>query len=313
LNNRRVAIWLGILGLIVIFLAWVWADIEFLLAVLTNLGIGLLLFSGLSLLLSDYLVRQEQQIEERLQESEDRVNTSLADLGEQTRELFRQRHEEDQRAVDLFLDNVTAASTAEMLHRAYGLQALSADGVRVLVPGTFLRLRFSSVKADAVEVELQEWDGTVLHKYEWADMAPAELLMAVAADLVTLGRFPGEAVYDGTAIMESLHDAVELVIQAKYGDEVTPPLGPLYEVVNRKWAVTDVGVECLTEKRTIKVANFDGEEAESTLATQGEEERSLLLDAIDLARERTRMRRPSARALTAPLANRSANNQGNVR
>jgi membrane protein implicated in regulation of membrane protease activity len=271
MTPRRAAIALLVLGALALFIAWILRDSAYALSLLTNVGVGLLLFASLSLVLTQILKRQEErqerteasmarlsdevrQVEEEVRHVEGRLDT----IGKETRAALDARDARDRAAVDQFAESISVESATDLLKAGRRLDGVSSRGIRVRIPGIWARLAFAlprdnlEAEGEFIQVRLEEFDGTTIKWFEWkTGESIAQVLVEVADELRRRGEFPGEA-FDASVILGKLRDDVEFAIRAKSGRALhLDDMAPLIEKINDQWLLTEHGLECVEERYDI--------------------------------------------------------------
>jgi hypothetical protein len=210
-----------------------------------------------------------QQLSQEVEAIRAQTAATLDDLREVTLEHLRQRRETDEDAFRRFREDPTFENVTRLLDRARQLGGISQRGVRVRLPGTDFRLRFPVPAEPAnggppvLEVGLEEEDGTRPHDaagpqvavrgqrpVPWpAGLSASEWAAAMAAELQTLNRYPGDEQFDPSGALEQLTSLLRLAIEARTRPPSAtgsmPRLRPIIEVPNDEWAITEGGLQSL--------------------------------------------------------------------
>jgi hypothetical protein len=194
---------------------------------------------------------------------------TLDDLREVTLGHLRQRRQTDEDAFQRFREDPNFENVTRLLDRAGQLGGISQRGVRVQLPGTSLRLRFP-VPAEptnggppVLQIGLEEEDGTRPQdtaeprapvRGQWpvpwsAGQSASEWAASMAAELQALNRYPGDEQFDPSGALEQLTSLLRLATEARTRPPSEtgsmPRLGPIIEVPNDEWAITEGGLQGL--------------------------------------------------------------------
>ena len=252
---------------------------------LLNLGTGVLLFAVLYLVqlrILDRVVEAETQHQDSVRELTREVDevreavrsteARLGELGDQTRSILDERLKATADAFEAFRANVTCETTLVILQEAVRVGGISRNGVRVAIPDARCWLRFSglagtaepatggpSKQIQAVWLEIEEMDGSRLGDIYWeAPTTAAEVMAQLAQRLQQLGRFPGTSHFSPDDIFLALQEVLDIAVSVRTRTRGIPgDLGPLIEVPNDQWAITEDGLECLERPYVITKDRLD--------------------------------------------------------
>lgn len=208
----------------------------------------LLLQLGSSLVLLVPLVLLGWLLEARMRRAEDqahdiadglaRMRSQVDDLGEATRSLVLRERTDWADTIRRARENPGQELVTGLLRNAALLTAVSAEGVRVPVPGSDARVRFVPAPGSELPLIVERPDGGRLTELRWRPDEPAEAV-ARAVSEVTQSHAPGRDV------VMALLDVIEVGITATTGGH---PLGPLIELPNAQWAIASDGLHCRPRK-----------------------------------------------------------------
>lgn len=206
----------------------------------------LLLQLGSSLVLLVPLVLLGWLLEARMRRAEDqahdiadglaRVRSQVDDLGEATRSLVLQERTDWTDTIRRAREAPDQELVCGLLRNAALLTAVAADGVRVPVPGSEMRLRFVPDPAAELPLTVERPDGGRLTELRWAPGEPADAVARTVAE-VTQAHGPGRDV------VMALLDVIEVGVAACTGG-LPHTLGPLIELPNAQWAIATDGLHC---------------------------------------------------------------------
>jgi hypothetical protein len=268
--------WLGVpavIGLLVIAVGWAvqgnTIDIHgaahtFLPGLLANIGTALLL-GVFFLLIQRSLsaqIRQvdattqsvEQQVRDVRQEVADTVSR-LDDLTGETAELLQATRDTDTAIADAVEQTASFDAVAQLLRRGRELGAISSYGPRVAMPHGE-RLRFRQVYEDGDESRPMIWvaqespsgvDREIRAIWSAGEGFPA-VMVGLAEEMKKRNAYPGDSVFDSTGLLRRLIETVSLGIGSREharGDMQN--LGPIIEIINPEWALTEDGLEHLSK------------------------------------------------------------------
>jgi hypothetical protein len=215
---------------------------SYLIGVIQNIGVALLLLVPL-LLIQRAVVEQLDQVEENtrlavedlsdqvleVREQVERTTARLDELSGATLDAVQEGRRRDQDLFKAFEENPTLATLRPLLDRADDLNAISASGVRVAIPGTPLRMRLRTrdigaqfAKALAATdhvpfaVRLEHSDGELLeHIQWWPAQDAAQFATSVADALQRRNAYPGDTAFDATELFKRLLETLRIGIEAR--------------------------------------------------------------------------------------------------
>lgn len=285
--TRRATISVLILvGVLVLFGGLFVDDGAYAQGLLLNVGTGMVLFAVLYLIQLRILDRVEevenhtdqavQGLSREVEVVRDEVHSAqikLGELGEQTRGILAEQADATSEAFDAFRDDITCETTVAILDEGVRVRGVSRNGVRVEVPNSTLWLRFNvvsmepvapdlsstSASGNAVWLALEEIGGTRVGDFVWERSESAtETMVTLAQRLQQLGAYPGGESFSPDDIFSSLQRVLKIAVGARTRSSRYPAdLGPLIEVPNQQWAITEAGLECLERRYVIPRGRLD--------------------------------------------------------
>src|SRR5262249_55638303 len=109
------------------------------------------------------------------------------------------------------------------------------------LPASPFRLRFRTDGTDIL-VQTEESDGTIIGCVPWHAGDPAETFAERLAGLLrTLDRYPGDASFDPSSMLQQLLKVIRIGIEARSGERADD-LGSLIEMPNEHWAISSEGL-----------------------------------------------------------------------
>ncbi len=241
-----------IVGIVLVSAGWIIQGPTYLPGLLMQLGTSMMLLVPLALL-GFMLENRIRGAEEELRATAARLDTLTAVTRERLATSRRRRDEmfEAARRVPA-QDRIRA-----LLDDAVQIGAIDPLGVRVLVPGTSLRLRFAQYDSN-VQASVEEQDGTPLGQLAWNDGESAEdFSQRLAERLRTLDRYPGDVSFDPAIVLQRLLEIAQLGIHARTGEH-PHDLGHLIEIPNKQWAISAEGLFSLDRYYHIPVQRLTG-------------------------------------------------------
>jgi hypothetical protein len=258
--------------------------------------------------------RQEQdtrssveQLSHEIEAIRHETTASLEDLRRVTLENLQQRRQNDEDAFRRFEEAPTFQLVVELLDRARELGAVSERGVRVRLPATTFRLRFPLAPerrdggSPVLEVGIEEEDGTLPHDASapptalrgqrpvpWpADISTDLWAASVAPQLQRLNRYPGDEQFDPAGALAQLTRLLRVAVEARTrpSPAAIPRLGPVIEMPNDEWVITEDGVQSPLSAAsfTVKELFHEGTE-EAAIAARSGDDAAKLHEAWQLAR-----------------------------
>lgn len=287
-------------GLLLILVAWFLSS-DFFVAVLINTGTATLLFSALYVVQRDFLEGRVESLERSTEKAIEQVARSVEDvrrdftialesLSEATREKLARENEEDIATVDGFSSAPSFLSAWALFERALDLQAISKDGIRVRLPGSYDRLRF---KPDTTQLEdqflitIETLGGQRLsNTITWTKEEPTDdMFVRVARELKRQGLYGGDKSFDATNIMSQLAKTIEVPLKARAGlGRASPDIGPVIELIGPQWAVTEHGIEGLDHYYVIARGAVSRDNWEWHMSQKTWVDSDEISEALDVAR-----------------------------
>lgn len=221
-------------------------------AVLLEIGAALFLAIPF-VLLEDVIDKAETSLRQDVNEA----RTQIGELGEATAARLAAARHADSEAARALREDATEPNTWMLLRRAHDLASLDPRGVRVSLPDSSLRIRFTAERASAddqgagvVLLAVEEADGERLAGSEmWSPQEPAdEALTRLADELQRAGRYPGDGSWDADAIFDTLANTLERVVNMRTGGLEGAHLAPVIEVEG-EWALTVEGLANIGDDR----------------------------------------------------------------
>jgi hypothetical protein len=252
-------------------------------SVLSNAGVALFLVLPL-LLVERLLARRVRASEVRSKQRSEGIRTEVAavrseveetrsqlgTLRDQTDARFAAARQHDEQAVRRAREEVTYENVSALLERAEELHALSRHGLRVALPHSWERLKFNKLSTVAqgdpkptpfIQIHLVSFVGDSENVLvAWTEgQELAGTWAELAAAWQRRGGYPGDAILDADAVFAWLLRSLELAVERRTDARGRPGIGPLIEMVNEAWALTDDGLEhlgepeyCIDRKRIVQ-------------------------------------------------------------
>lgn len=223
----------------------------------------LLLQLGGSLVLLVPLALLGLMLEDRVRRAEDQIRETAVQLSTLTAVTRHQLAEANHRREDLF-NKARRAPNQHDLHAilsdASDVGAIAAEGVRVTIPPTSLRLRFRLSERD-INTQIEELDGTILAAFEWKAPEPVSVFTKHLVDnLRKLDRHSVSSTFDPGWSLQRLLEVVQAGIESRIGAR-SNDLGHLIEMPNNEWAVSEEGLFSLRRPYHISAQRiFDSHE-----------------------------------------------------
>jgi hypothetical protein len=250
---------------------------------LLNLGVGVLLFAALYVVQRHLLDRVRQVREEteksveRISENVEQVRQDLAEarirleeVGPLAQAALARERERDKARLRSLDESVDFDTVRDLLNRAKELSAISNSGLRIpAVSGTVWTSWNSGYdpgimagwapgpmpsRPESIRIRIEDFGGKNLGSVSWLpDGALSEVMTQVGRELQRKGVYPGDQEFNPSRILERLQGDLAKVLEfSTSGDALAYELGPVIEVVNDEWVVTDFGVQCLKRSYTVE-------------------------------------------------------------
>lgn len=221
---------------------------------------ALLLQLGASMMLLVPLALLGFMLEGRLGRAEEQIRATAARLETLTAVTRQQLAENRERRENMF-DQAIRTPDEERIHallsEALQTGAIAASGVRVQLPKSPLRLSFRP-DGGRVEVRIEEPDGTVLEHVTWDSSEPVtKFTHHLAGSLKALRRYPGDASFDPTGMLQRLLEVIHTGIKARTG-ELAQDLGHIIEIPNEQWVISAEGLFSLQRYYHIPAERISG-------------------------------------------------------
>jgi len=186
---------------------------------------------------------QPKVLEARIKEADNRVaemGRRIDELNQATRDGLRRAREEYQGAIDRVKTAPERDGMRAMLSQAAAEGAVTADGVRVRLPGSALRLRWTAT-ANELRLQIEAVDGTVHRSLLWPEGLPTDRLgLDLAAALRSVGAYPGDDDFDMSRLIRGCIDVVELGDRRRARSLTR--FGGVLEITNAQWAIGASGI-----------------------------------------------------------------------
>lgn len=268
---------------------------DFWLGLWLNVGTSCFLFGAFYLVERLILERRVTEAAKALREAvTDEIETlrsdfagSIYDLQEHMDALTEARDEADRNLVDSFIAQPTAGTLQRLLLRALSLGAISPRGVRVEVPHQYERLRFGLGDGGEVQVAIEQFDGETIETIPWTDdLDVGAIFNLVATALQRRRLYPGDSSFDVPRMLQQVSDSIALGLDARIGrGGGALDLGPVIEVPNASWAITEDGIEALAPHHyVIERHRVDEADLYSHLAGKGWTDRDEVHWTLTIAR-----------------------------
>jgi hypothetical protein len=221
---------------------------------------GLLMQLGTSMMLLVPLALLGFVLENRMRRAEEQIRATAAQIDALTAVTRQQLSEHRRQREDLLnaaQRDPTQGTVRVLLGEAAEIGAIVPSGVRVVLPGSLLRLRFRPDGADVI-AQAEEPDGTILGSVPWhAGESVGLFAKRLAGGLRTLDRYPGDKSFDPSAVLQQLLKVIRLGIEARSGERGRD-LGPLIEMPNEQWAISSDGLFSLQRPYHISAQRIVG-------------------------------------------------------
>ena len=237
---------------------------------------SLLLEFGSSLVLVVPLVVLGHMLENRIRRTEEstiRISDTLADvksqvdatavrldnLAEATRDRLRQAEAVHGTSLQEAENNPSQDNIKRLLAEAIDAGAVTPEGVRVKLPDSALRVKFSAVggdqgnNGDDLALTVEERNGTPLATLSWPSNEPVDELTArLVIRLKGLQEYPGDDVFDASVVLQRFIETLRIGLQRVDNEEELYG-GPLIEMPNTQWAIATDGLYCVERPYRIEV------------------------------------------------------------
>jgi hypothetical protein len=180
------------------------------------------------------------------------THQTLAELRASTQERFDEQREHDQDTLARLRDDASQRDTHNVLSRSVDAGAVAPSGIRVAMPASDLRVRFSLDSAappsDSIRLSIETADGErVAGQRTWmAGQQADECLAGLADELQRTGDYPGDAAFDAEFLFGELTRSLSLVLALRNARTPHVRIAPAIEVIG-DWAITTRGLEHVTE------------------------------------------------------------------
>lgn len=255
-----------ILGAAFIGAGWKLEDEGYVSSAALEVGAALLLAVPLIVierLMEDRISSFQQTAEESLQDVRSEVETVRRDvhtarteieqLGRATADRIEATRAADAARAQALRDEVSETNAWNLLYRAEELGATSRAGVRVPIPDSELRVRFTLVSGQEdddhghIRLGIESPAGDECGRpVEWMPNEPGEQALArLWEELARAGA--GDITFDAEVVVRRLADMLEATIEVRNGARKGVPLDCVLEVAG-DWAITYEGFASLRER-----------------------------------------------------------------
>jgi hypothetical protein len=224
-----------------------------------------------------------------------KLDETVAQLEVQTwaaRERLQQDHNLREETFEHARTNPEYSTIAALLQDATRIRAIAADGVRVRVPGSQMRVCFIPPSEVKREIAIQVQDRLSFSSFADFPWRPGESKSVLARHVAAVIRSAGHAgtagqipaQIDVVAILRDLAKTIYTAVAARTG-ESPHDLGRVIEIPNTQWAVTADGVRCLDRSYLVPASQFDtkGEDWRSATLSKPWVRRAEFIDAYEIA------------------------------
>jgi hypothetical protein len=223
-------------GIALVGIGWVMAGSSYVPGLFMQLGTSMMLLVPLALL--------GLMLENRLRQTEQQLHSTDAKL-ERLTAVTREGLAASRRQRDDLFDSARQApqqdTVSALFENAEEIGAIDPRGVRVLVPGTELRLRFRH-EGDAIRVQVEERDGAVRGHFTWdKGDSPRAFSHGLILQLNELKTFPGDPDFDPAAVLRQLLETIQLGVRSRTGEH-SEDFGHLIEIPNEHWVISAEGL-----------------------------------------------------------------------
>lgn len=276
---------------------------------------ALLLEFGSSLVLVVPLVTLGHMLENRIRRTEEsvtRISDTLADvksqvdatavrldnLAEATRNRLQQAEDVYRMSLQEAENNPSQDNIKKILIETIDTEAIASEGVRVKLPNSALRVRFSILDSNQdsggdLSLTVEKRNGTPLAMLAWPPSEPADEITArLAIRLKSLQEDQGGDVFDASVVLQRLIETLRISLQRVYEEE-EPFRGPLIEITNSQWAIATDGLYCIGRPYRIEVGRLldSREDWGRYMITKDWVDAEQFLEAYDTALDLFRLRK----------------------
>lgn len=219
----------------------------------TMLELGAALFLAVPLILLERILRERiEDVESEVHhvaQSVSQAQSTIDEISEETKSRIAAARASDIDLLDRLRSQPSEENVWNALHRVEQFSALDRNGVRVEIPSSELRMRFTADPAGPVRISIEERDGTTVSGCgTWVPDEPAgEALAELAETLQLSGDYSPDILINAT-IFERLAATLEGVLQTRI-DGLHGTLRDRLVELDSPWALTLYGVEHLSDPR----------------------------------------------------------------
>ncbi|MHB1526756.1 MAG: hypothetical protein ACYCZN_10840 [Candidatus Dormibacteria bacterium] len=211
-------------------------------------------------------------VETRFEAKTQQLATRLTQLGDEFRSGLASRDAQQDAKIAALEDDVSFDSVTEAIEVANDIGALAEGYPTVQASGSpdGLALEFKWLMPSAgqphlsviarIEADFDAWGPHPIIEVEWAPAQSAsEIGVALATRLRQRDRWKGDSTLDWQLAVGNLQRTLLVAVKAQRHDADAWALhGPLFELVDDRWAITDAGVECPEKGYLLVEADFPG-------------------------------------------------------
>lgn len=226
-------------GIALVGIGWVMAGSSYVPGLFMQLGTSMMLLVPLALL--------GLMLENRLRQTEQQLHSTDAKL-ERLTAVTREGLAASRRQRDDMFDSARQApqqdTVCALIEEAEEIGAIDPRGVRVLVPGTPLRLRFRQ-DGGTIRAQVEDPDGSVRGHFTWDKGDSLRVFShGLALQLNELKIHPSDPGYDPAAVLQQLLETLQLGVRSRTGEH-SEDFGHLIEIPNEHWAISTEGLYSL--------------------------------------------------------------------
>lgn len=184
-----------------------------------------------------------------------RVMIDNPTLGSRLKQILDQKLTDAEKAASAFEQSLSVGDLAPLSLEALELEVTSNRGIHIDIPNCDCRVRFawgSAVEPTPVAVHIvNSWFESVAGPFAWRDGDDAlNLSTFIARELQRRGELPKN--FAPESVLKELARLLCKLVGMRAGKGGTRDLSPAIYVPNPAWAVTDHGVESMTQSYVIE-------------------------------------------------------------
>jgi hypothetical protein len=216
-------------------------------------------------------------LDERIEAQARRINT----IGEEVVEARTRRHGRQAAAAAAIADLATYEAISSAIRDARDRAAISSGlfmvpasaditGMHVVITNQ-LRMNFADGRTGSPFLSLRPWflDDRQVERVDWWPGEDAVVVFDRLAQNIEKANLSPGLLLDTTVFFEALSSSILLANASQHGTRKRLG-GPLVELLNDEWAVTQTGLESLTSDTVVSVNDFPGMAATMSATTRGE-------------------------------------------